>query len=101
MPQRITGDSVFALLCPCVFLRGVIGGLDMTVERIDKESDSKLLKLAPVGMDNDSAGEDQPDEQKEPLEFASMRLRKKLMVRRAIRESRPPRDGASRDIPRS
>ncbi len=73
----------------------------MTVDRLDKGTDSKLQKLALVRVDNNGADEEQPDEQKEPLEFVSRRLRKKIMVRRAIRESRTQKGDASRDIPRS
>ncbi len=73
----------------------------MTVDRLDKGTDSKLQKLALVRVDNNDADQGQPDEQKEPLEFVSTRLRKKIIVRRAIRESRTQQGGASSDIPRS
>ncbi len=73
----------------------------MTVERLDKGTDRELQKLALVRLDNNGVDEGQPDELKEAVEFVSTRLRKKIMVRRAIRESRRRQDGASRDIPRS
>ena len=73
----------------------------MTVEPLDKGTDRKLQKLALERLDINTVDEAQPDELKEPLEFVSTRLRKKIMVRRAIRESRAQQDRASRDIPSS
>ncbi len=73
----------------------------MTVEPLDKETDRKLQKLAPARLDINTVDEAQPDELKDPLKFVSTRLRKKIMVRRAIRESRTQQDRASRDTPSS
>ena len=60
----------------------------MTVERPDQGTDHKHHKHAFVRLDSNSLDEGRPDELKEPLEFASTRLRKKLGVRHVIRSSR-------------
>ena len=76
----------------------------MTVDRPDKGTDSKPRKPVPLRADNKNSDEmpvdEMPvDEMAESLKLVSTRLRKKLMVRRAIWENRTPRDGASRDRP--
>ncbi len=73
----------------------------MTIERLDKETDRRHENLAPARVDNNSVDAGQTDELKEPLKFVSTRLRKKMLVRRAINESHPRQDGALGDLPRS
>ena len=63
----------------------------MAAERIDKGTASEHQDREMVRLDRISVDDDQPDKLKGPLEFASTRLRKKLGVRRAIRESRSRR----------
>ena len=69
----------------------------MTVERPDQGTDHKHHKHAFVRLDSNSLDEGRPDELKEPLEFASMRLRKKLRVRHAIQSSRVQSDSPPKE----
>ena len=69
----------------------------MTVERPDQGTDHKHQKHAFVRLDSNSLNEGRPDELKEPLEFASMRLRKKVGVRHVIQSSRVQSDSAPKD----
>ncbi len=74
----------------------------MTVERPDQRTDHKHHKHAFVRLDSNNLDEGRPDEGrpdelKEPLEFASMRLRKKVGVRHVIQSSRVQSDSAPKD----
>jgi hypothetical protein len=69
----------------------------MIAERVDQGTDRKNDKRVLIRLDENGLDKQRPDELKEPLKFASTRLRKKLRVRRAIEASRVAPSGPSKD----
>jgi len=80
---------------------GAVGGVDMMADHSHSRDGRPLSKPEGGRADDGRKAEKPTEEEKAPLEFASLRLRQKLMVRRAIRDT-PVRQGtASRGRRRS
>jgi len=71
---------------------GAVGGVDKMAEHADSGTGRPLAKGARGQADDRRAVEKPTDEEKAPLEFACLRLRQKLMVRQAIRDTPSRKD---------